>query len=130
MLQDWFAQGVQAAMAKFAVAGQPSLSSVGMAPPVTKGLPPAAKPISAHDLGITGNPNSAKLPLTPSQVLPALGSGAPRLSPPKLAEAALCTSCRQEKHYGPCARVNSTPGGGVAHGPEASAFIRTKLRGE
>lgn len=131
MLRAAFALGLQAAMTKFAIAGQPSLSSVGMAPSVTRGLPPAAKPLTAKDLGMLGNPNSGGMPLTPTQMLKPPSSPI-RVSPPKLAEderPQLCTSCRKPKHYGPCTRVAGTPGEGVASTPDADAFIRTRLRG-
>jgi hypothetical protein len=138
MLREAFAAGAQKAFVKFAVAGQPTLSSVGMAPPVTLGLPPAAK-LTAHDLGMPGKVNSGGMPTTPSQVLPSVGAGAPRLNPPslkppmpKMAEDAkpeLCTSCRKAKHYGPCTRETGTPGEGRPLTPAPEDFIRSKLRG-
>ncbi len=135
MLREAFAAGVQDALSKFAVAGQPSLSSVGMAPPVTRGLPPAAKPLKPRDFGMAPNPNSARLATTPSEMLPSVMAGAPRLNPPSLPKLAeddkpeLCTSCRKEKHYGPCARPTREPGQGVALERDLPPFIRTKLRG-
>jgi hypothetical protein len=135
VLREAFAAGVQDALSKFAVAGQPSLSSVGMAPPVTRGLPPAAKPLKPRDFGMAPNPNSARLATTPSEMLPSVMAGAPRLNPPNLPKLAeddrpeMCTSCRKEKHYGPCTRAPRAPGEGVALAHEEPAFIRTKLRG-
>jgi hypothetical protein len=127
LLRNAFATGARAAFDKFGIAGQPTLSSVGMAPSVTRGLPPAAKPLKPQSFGL-GNPMSGGMPATPTELLPPVAKTVPKFGAEE-ARPELCTSCRKAKHYGPCAKVHGTPGDGVPL-KEDPSFIRTKLRGD